>query len=119
MSMRERAAVPALLASAAVGVWLLAAPDLLGLAGGARLGHQILGPIIAAMAVIATEPAVRLLVRVNIPLGAWFVGAPLLFDHGGWWFESVVAGVAVVVLALVPVGQGERFGGGWAALFRR
>jgi len=35
---------------------------------------------------------------------------------GQWWFESVLAGLALAALALVPTGEGKRFGGGWRAL---
>ena len=99
-----------------IGIWLLAAPTLLGLTGGARLSHLVVGPIAASAALIALWPATRLVSRANIVLGAWLVVAPLLTEHQAWWLESSLCGAGLAVLALVPRGQGHRFGGGWRAL---
>ena len=108
--------MPALIASIAIGVWLLAAPDLLGITGAARLSHLVVGPVVASLATIALWPVARPLVRINVPLGLWLVVAPALFDHQGWGAESVIAGGLLVFLALVPRSQAHRFGGGWASL---
>ena len=109
----------ALVGSVVVGLWMLAAPDVLGLEGGARLSHLIVGPLAASLAVIGMAPATRLAVRVNVVLGLWSVLAVLLFDHGGWWLEGIVAGATLTMLALVPRSQAERFGGGWGSLLAR
>jgi hypothetical protein len=110
--------VAALAGSVALGAWLLAAPSLIGLDGGARISHLVAGPIAAGLAVIAMSAVTRLVVRANVVIGAWLVVAPLVLDHGAAWMESVAAGALLGALALVPRGQGHRFAGGWTALVR-
>ena len=108
----------ALAVSAAIGVWLLAAPGLFGIGGPARISLLVVGPIAAAVAVIAMAAVVRPLVRVNVALGTWLLVAAFLLDHDGQWYVSAVAGIALAVLALVPRGRAGQFGGGWAVLVR-
>jgi hypothetical protein len=114
--MRTALEYAALAASAAIGVWLLAAPELFGIDGPARISLLVVGPIAAAAAVIAMSAVVRLFVRVNIVLGAWLIVAAFLLDHDGRWYVSAVAGGLLAVLALVPRGRAAQFGGGWTAL---
>ena len=116
--MRSAAEYGALGASAAIGVWLLAAPELYGIHGPARISLLVVGPIAASAAVIAMSAVVRLLVRVNVALGAWLLVAAFVFDHDGRWYVSALAGGLLAVLGLVPRSRAEQFGGGWAALLR-
>lgn len=117
--MRRAAELPALILTAAIGVWLLAAPYVLDLPESARLSHVVAGPIIASIAVIAMWDVVRLLARANVLFGIWLVVAPIFIAHDGWWWESAVAGLAVTALALIPTSHAERYGGGWLSLIRR
>ncbi|CAN5822962.1 hypothetical protein BH24CHL5_BH24CHL5_10050 [soil metagenome] len=116
--MRRSATIPALLASVAIGIALLAAPDALGLTGAARLAHIIVGPLVASLAVIALWPVGRLVVRANVLLGVAVALAPMVADFGGWMLEPVVAGTAIALLALIPRSEAHRFGGGWGSLFK-
>jgi hypothetical protein len=116
--MRGLADLGAAIASVTIGVWLLVAPQVIGLEGPARLSHLVVGPIAASCAVISLSPVTRLVIRANLLFGAWLVVAALLLDHAGWGIKSLTAGAALFVLALIPRSQAERFGGGWGSLWR-
>ena len=109
----------ALTASAILGLWLMAAPGILGLDAGARVSHLVAGPIVAALSIIAQSAVVRLVARANVVGGGWLIVAPIVIDHGTWWAESVVVGVLVAVLGLVVRSRSDRFGGGWTSIWTR
>ncbi len=106
--------------SAALGVWLMAAPAVLGHAG-TTLGDldRIVGPAVAAVSFVAAAQITRSIRWLNVPaagvlvIAAWFVDAPL---------ASVLnsAGTALLVLALTPWGSPDqtRYGNGWTTLWR-
>ncbi len=101
----------------ALGVWLMAAPAALGYSGAVRTAHEIVGPIIATFAWVAAAECTRSVRRANLPLGAWLVVAPLLLDHpSNAAVNSVVVGIAVVLLARARGTPRTRFGGGWRSL---
>lgn len=108
------------LAAAALGVWLMAAPAVLGTVGTpAAIGDRIAGPLIAALAIVAHWAVTRPLRRVNIVLGLWLVVSPaVLGTPGRGAVSDVVTGALVAALALVRDPAHERFGGGWRALWR-
>ncbi|MDQ3937965.1 MAG: SPW repeat protein [Chloroflexota bacterium] len=102
-----------------LGIWLLAAPDLLGYDGPARINHLIMGPIAATIAVIAASEVLRELRWLNLLAGAWLVLAPLLIPHDQQaLFTGVTTGMAMTALALVRGQTKERLGGGWRAVLR-
>ena len=115
---RRLVGLGALLASVALGVALYALADVLGLRGGARASALVVGVVAAALATFSLSPVARTLVRLNLLLGAWLVIAPVEFDFGPWWWLSLVFGVALAVLALLPVSEADRFAGGWWTLIR-
>lgn len=110
--------LPSLL-SAAIGVWLIAAPGVLDYGGAAAANERIVGPVVASLAVIAAAEAVRGLRWANAVCGLWLLVTPLLLLHGGTpLLVELSAGAALLVLA--PLGgrvQG-RYGGGWRAVLR-
>jgi hypothetical protein len=103
-----------------VGVWLMAAPAVLGYTGPARTNDHVVGPLAATFACVAIWEATRPVRWANLVLGAWLVLAP-------WWLgydrvaaaNSVTAGVALVTLSVVRGRLKHRFGGGWSALWVR
>ncbi len=107
--------------NAALGIWLMAAPAVLGYAAPAQTNDRIIGPVIATFAIVAWWEATRPAGRWNLPLGIWLLLAPWVLGYGGTTaiVHSLVVGALVAGLSLVR-GQyrPEKFGGGWSALWQ-
>lgn len=106
--------------SALVGVWLVAAPALLGYAdvAAASAVHRVVGPVVAGASLVAVWGHARPLRWVNAPLGLALVGAPLAVSYplvGA--ANGVLAGLLVAGLAFVRGTVDRRFGGGWSVLW--
>jgi hypothetical protein len=101
-----------LLASTAVGLWLLAAPDILGSGGSAADSDRIAGALVAVVAVIAMAEVVRPFRFVNVALAAWLVLAPWFLGGAtsGSLLDSVVAGLVLLPLSLPRGPIKERYG---------
>lgn len=107
------------IASAALGVWLLASPAVLAYGAPASNVSWIVGPIAASFAFIAAFEIGRPLRWLNVPLGAALVVAPAALDYDAAAFaNSVAVGLALVALALATRPSGDAYGGGWSSLFR-
>lgn len=105
------------------GLWLMAAPALLGYIGTpAEVNDRIVGPLIASFAFVAIWDITRGLRWVNTLLGLWLVVSPFLL--GAWvadWsfpatINSVLVGLYVAILSLVPGQVRHQFAGGWRSL---
>lgn len=101
-----------LLASAAVGVWLMSAPAVLGTSGAAADSDHVVGALVACVAVVALAEVGRAVRLLDVPLGAWLVIAPLLVAGGSaaWSATSVAAGALIIALALPRGTVRERYG---------
>ncbi|HEU4586171.1 MAG TPA: hypothetical protein VFR95_10495 [Gemmatimonadaceae bacterium] len=66
--------------SALLGIWLMLAPSLLHYGGRASLNDHIVGPLVAATAIIAIWEATRPLRWLGILFGLWLLFVPGLFD---------------------------------------
>ena len=107
------------LANAAVGIWLMAAPDVLGYGGPARAVDRTAGPLAAGVALVAAHQAARPLRWGNLPLGLWLLVAPWALAYGTVaTANSTVAGLLLAGLASVRGAVTHRFGGGWVAVWR-
>ena len=106
--------------NAALGVWLMAAPSVLGYGAPARTNDQIVGPVITTFAVIAWWEATRPVRLWNLPLGVWLLLAPWVLGYGatGAIVNSLIVGALVIGLARVQGTVEGQFGGGWSALWR-
>jgi hypothetical protein len=103
----------------AIGVWLMAAPQMLGYGGAAETNDHIVGPLIVTFSCSAAFQSVRGLRWVSAGLGAWLLVAPLVLGYEREpLINSMLAGGAVLLLSLIRGPMTQRFGGGWAALFR-
>jgi hypothetical protein len=91
-----------LAASAALGLWLMAAPALFGSHGAAADSDHLLGPLITTFAVIALAEVARPVRFLNVLLGGWVMAAPWVL--GGTSLPAAasdaLAGGAVVLLSL-------------------
>ncbi len=106
------------LVCAAIGLWLMAAPALFGYAGPAAVSDYVVGPIVAAIGLVAAWEAMRELRWANLPFGLWLVIAPwVLGAPDAAILNDLGAGIAL--LAFAPAGGGVRgrYGGGWSALW--
>ena len=111
--------------NAAIGIYLMAAPSVFGYVGrSAEYNDRIVGPVVAALAVVSLWDCTRHLDRVNLLSAAWLVLAPVVLglSTGGYPVAAavgdVVAGVLIFPLALVKGSVSGRNGGGWMLLFR-
>ncbi len=109
------------LLSAGVGIWLMAAPAVLGYAGPAATNDHIVGPTAASFAVIALWQATRGARWMNLPLGVWLILAPWILGYAGMppTINSSVAGLVLATLSFVHGSRTHRYAGGWMAAWRR
>ena len=103
-----------LLLSTLLGVWLMAAPEVLGMQGAAATSNYVTGALVVTFAVIGGAEVARTVRYLNVLCGAWLIVAP--FALGGstpaaMW-SSVVAGGLLIALSL-PRGEVEERYGGW------
>ena len=105
--------------NALLGLWLIASPALLRETGAARTNHEIVGPLVASFAIIATAEVTRPIRWMNFILGFWLIVTPWLF-HFPWAprLNSLAVGICISALALVRGTIKTRRGGGWTFLRR-
>jgi hypothetical protein len=109
----------AALAGAVLGVWLMAAPAVLGYGGASADNHRIVGPLAAAVGIVAASGSLRSLRWVNLPLGLWLLASPaLLASPSAAAVQSLLCGGLLAFLSTVGGRRPRRLGGGWASLFR-
>jgi hypothetical protein len=107
------------LVNAAIGIWLMASPAVLGYDGAAAMNDRIAGPIAATFAVVAVTEATRGARWGNLPLGLWMIVAPwILGVPSPAIVNGLIVGPCLVSLSAVRGRIEERFGGGWRVLIR-
>lgn len=110
--------IAARVAGALLGIGLMAAPSIVDVGDLATALARIIGPIQAALCVIAVSGAVTAVRWATVAAGgALVVGAVVVFDAAGSALLGL-AGVAAVALGLVPLPAASRFGGGWRQAWR-
>ena len=106
--------------NAMLGIWLMAAPTILGYGGPARTNHQIVGPLAVSCAVIALWEVTRPVRWGNFALGLWLLVAPWMF--AATWVVILNSSITGLLLIAFSCVRGkidpQRFGGGWSALWR-
>lgn len=103
-----------LLASTAIGLWLMAAPAVLNAAPPAAHSDHLIGALVVTVAVIALADVGRAIRFVNVLFGAWFIAAPWILggaSTGSTW-NDVIAGIALILLSL-PRGPVRECYGPW------
>jgi uncharacterized membrane protein len=108
-----------LLASAAVGLWLMASPAMFGTVGRAADSDNIVGALVVTVAIIALADVGRAARFVNVAFGAWIIASPWLLSGGATTaaWNDVIAGVALILLSLPRGPIGERYGS-WQRFIR-
>ena len=101
-----------LVASAVLGVWLMAAPAVLGIDKPAADSHHLVGALVVTTAVIATAELARAGRLLNVAAGVWIAAAPWLL--GGAPMSARVAGIivgATLIVLSIPRGPiRQRYG---------
>ena len=114
------------LVTIALGVWLMAAPAVLGYSTTSALANGVdrtIGPFVASAAIVAIWPEVRPVRWTNLLLGLLLaVGVPvaaILTDYpAAGVVNAVVSGVAIAAVASRRGAVDARFGGGWRSVWR-
>jgi len=101
-----------LLLSAALGIWLMAAPAVLGNQGAAADSDHLFGALMVTFALIALAEVARTVRYLNIPLGAWIVAAPWLLSGAtpGAKVNGVIIGGLLILLSVLRGKVQERYG---------
>lgn len=103
-----------LLAAAAIGVWIMAEPAVLGVTGGAADSGYLAGALVVTWSVIGFAEITRPVRLLNIPTGLWIAIAPWVLSGAtsrSTWID-VCAGVLLVALSL-PRGRIDTRFGAW------
>ena len=66
----------------ALGIWLIAAPAVIGYSGPGRMNDLIVGALAVAVALIAMVPSMRWARWFNVFLGAWLMVGPWALEFG-------------------------------------
>jgi hypothetical protein len=100
--------------SALLGIWLMVAPSVLHYDASASINDRIVGPLIAATAIIAIWEVTRPLRWLGILFGLWLLVAPGIFHFPPHALvNSAVVGALLVILSFLGGRVMEKFGGGW------
>ena len=107
------------LISVAIGIWLMAAPAVLGYGDPGRTTDRIVGPLVASFGCIAVWEVTRPVRWLNLLLGLGLVLAPWVLGYGwGELLHSTLIGLAVAGLSVVTHTNWGPYGGGWQVLWR-
>ena len=107
-----------LVASIAVGLWIMASPDVLGFAGLAADVAHLGGALAATVAAVAMSEPLRAGRLVNLPTGLALAGLPWFTDAPAVALVSAsLTGVAIAILALWRGPVREQYGA-WQKLIR-
>ncbi|MHC1764376.1 MAG: hypothetical protein AB9869_08725 [Verrucomicrobiia bacterium] len=101
-----------LVASAAVGLWLMCAPAVLQTVGRAADGSHLIGAVVLTVSVISMAEVLRVGLYLNVLLGAGTIALPLVISGAGsaeQW-NSLVAGLLLVLLSFRRGPVKEKYG---------
>ena len=113
-----RTDVLARLAAVVAGIWLMAAPAVLGYGGTAADNDRIIGPIAGAFAFVACWEILMAMRWATVPFGVWLLVAPFVlgYDDTAAMISSVASGLVIVATAPVGGDVREQFDGGWRSV---
>jgi hypothetical protein len=106
--------------SSLLGMWLMVAPAIFAYAEtAAGMNGRIIGPIVAALSIIACFEVTRIVRVCTRPLALWLVVAPWIlgYDSGAAIAVELTSGVLLLGLSFVPGRMKEQYGGGWESLW--
>jgi len=98
----------------------MGSPAVFGYSEPLATSDYIAGPLVASVAIMAIWEVVRELRWLNVAVGTWIVIAPwVLRGPTAAAVNGLLTGTFIAVLALTRGSVRSRYGGGWAAVFRR
>ena len=105
--------------SALLSFWLMASPAVFGTTGIAAPRDNLVGPLVAVVAVTAISEVVRSVRYLNVLTGLWLVAVPWFLSGAttGSTVNDVAVGVALILLA-IPCGAIRNHYGDWSAWMR-
>jgi hypothetical protein len=105
--------------SALAGIWLMAAPSVLGFDKTIANNDHIIGPVIASFAIISLSPCTSMVRKFNLPLGVWLLLAPWILSYENSYaiVNDSFTGILVILFSLAKIKIKKRFGGGWKAIW--
>jgi uncharacterized membrane protein len=111
---------PYLLAAGLLGVWLIAAPPVIGFGGGLSDSGRLVGALVTTFAVVAMAEVGRPLRFVNVLFGAWVALSPFLL--GGpparlVAYHHIATGLLIIAVSF-PRGRVEDKHGEWDRYIR-
>ena len=110
-----------LLACVVLGVWLLAAPALLGSSPAAANSDYIIGALVGTVSVTAMAEVVRAARFLNVVLGLWIMVSSWVLagaSASARW-SDVAAGIALIALSLsIPRGRLRERYGTWNVVYQ-
>lgn len=101
-----------------VGIWLEAAPAVLGYDTPAADVDRLLGPVAGGIAFVAIWAIAHPIRWATVPVGALLVLAPVLGYPLEAAVSSVLSGLVIIALAFVGDDPGGSYGGGWKAIWK-
>lgn len=95
-------ASPSLVASAALAIWLIVSPDLMGSTAAAADSDHLAGALLLTTSVITMAEVIRVGRFLNLPTGLWVAAAPWLVSGASTiaLVNDLVVGLAVAILAI-------------------
>ena len=104
----------------ALGLWLMAAPDVLKYNGVAADVDQIIGPIVASFSIIALSGCTRAVAFYNLPLGIWLLLAPWIlgYENELSTINDTVVGLFVTLFSYFKRRTDQQYGGGWPSVWK-
>jgi hypothetical protein len=106
--------------SAALGMWLMLAPAVLGYGAPGAVSDRIAGPLAAMFGIVAVAEVTRGVRRMNLLVGLWLLAAPWLLGFPAVAaVDDTVVGLLLMALSFVRGEVRASFGGGWSALWSR
>ena len=105
----------------ALGLWLMAAPAVLGYVDDPmEASDRITGPIVITFAFLGMFAITQGVRWINLGAGLWLLVGPwFLYQSTAALVNSLVVGVLLLVLTPIGDPQPEQYGGGWPTLTGR
>ncbi|MBF6558058.1 MAG: SPW repeat protein [Acidimicrobiales bacterium] len=101
-----------LLASAALGAWLMSSPTVFGSLGLGAHSDHVIGALVVTVSIVAMSEVGRAARFVNVAFGAWFIASPWLLSGAttaAVW-NDVAVGIALILLSVRRGPVKERYG---------
>lgn len=104
--------------SVLIGLWIMIAPEYFQFGRPEANNHFIVGPLVVTAAVIAIWEVNRSARYFNLCAGIWLAVSPLLLSYEtqeAIW-NSIIAGILLLIFSLIKGKITRRYGGGWETL---